>query len=112
MTEGFLIEAGTVSRVELLGDAFDAIREIVGGYIEPIVSSDGRVTLWCNEDGKPLCLPENGVATALWWRLVPTAPRNDRLVGPVVVTGAQDEDGVGSPPDDVADIFRSWVNPA
>lgn len=111
MTNAFLLEAGKVTRLELEGNTFDAIRAVIGGYIEPISSADGRVTLWCNEDGKPLMLPGNAVATALWWKVKPSAPRDDRLRGPVVVTGAQDGDDILPAPADLEEMFESWVNP-
>lgn len=111
MTTAFLIEAGKVTPIELPGNTFDAIREVICGYIEPITSDDGRVTLWCNEDGKPLMLPANAVATSLWRKVKSAAPRDDRLRGPVVVTGAQDGDDILPAPADLEAMFESWVNP-
>ncbi len=90
---------GAVADVELAD--FDDIRKSINGYVEAIASRDGRVMFWCNEDGGPLGLAANGLATALWWRLDPRAPRHTRLVGPVVITGAMSDDDDGG---EIADV--------
>lgn len=83
---------------------FDAIVAAVGGYVEPIHC--GNVVLWCNEDGRMLGLPNNAVATALWWRIAP-ASKGPRLVGTVVVTGPNGE-AIAAVPDDIAELLEAW----
>jgi hypothetical protein len=100
------IRDGAVTK--LAGATFDEVRDLVGGYVQPAYSADGRTILWCNEDGQPLGLTPNSVATALWWHVNPAA-KPQRLVGPVVVTGG-DPDNLGPVPADVAAILDDWRN--
>lgn len=101
---------GAVADVELAD--FDAIRKSIVGYIEGIECRGGQVMFWCNEDGGPLGLAANGLATALWWRLDPTAPRHVRLVGPVIITGEMDDDVAGEEiadvPADIAELMAAY----
>ena len=98
---------GAVTGMELAD--FDAIRTAVGGWVEIITSRDGRVVFWCNEDGRPLGLNPNGLATALWWRVDQAAQRDIRLVGPVIVTGAMgDDDSIADVPGDVAELMAAY----
>lgn len=71
-----------------------ALQGYVGGYIEALISADGEVTFWCNEEGKIHGLPVNQLATAYWWQLDPQMRGVDTLRGDVVLTGGMD--GVGS----------------
>jgi hypothetical protein len=103
----YLIGDGTVTKLGSI--TFDGIREAIGGYVEPVYSADGQTILWCNEDGKPMGLPNNRVATSLWWHINPAAPRLP-LVGPVVVTGG-DPDNLEPVPAEVAAILDDWRNP-
>jgi hypothetical protein len=95
---------------ELSSITFDEIRESIGGYIEPVYSADGRTTIWCNEDGKPMGLPRNGLATALWWHLNPAVRRTQWLVGPVIVTGGSSDD-IQPVQAAVAKVLDDWRNP-
>lgn len=111
MIKAILIQPdGAVADVELAD--FGAICKAINGYIEAIASRDGRVMFWCNEDGGPLGLAANGLATALWWRIDPTAPRHTRLVGPVVMTGAMSDDGdddeIANVPTDIAELMAAY----
>lgn len=101
---------GTVTKLHE-PSTFDGIRAIIDGYVELIRSADGRTLLWCDEDAKPLNLPANGVATALWWQLNPAAPRNDRLRGTIVVTGPMYDDSINPVPGDLAEQFATWRSP-
>ena len=64
---------------------------LVGGYIEATHgyrNSDGhdedapRITFYLNEEGKIHQLPENGLATALWWHYNRNAIGRDYLAAP------------------------------
>ena len=102
---------GTVDQIELAD--FDAIRKSIDGYVEGIECRDGAI-FWCNEDGGPLGLAANGLATALWWRLDPTAPRHTRLVGPVIITGDMGDDDdaaddeIADVPTDIAELMAAY----
>lgn len=90
--------------VALPANSFDAIRQAINGYVEPIVCKN--VVLWADEDGRLLKLPENAVATALWWHLQPQA-KGQTLVGTVVVTGPNG-DIIGPVPANIAKMLESW----
>lgn len=76
-----------------IGGNWRALSKYVGGYIEAVHSTDARITLWCNEEGKLQHLPANVVATFLWWSLNESAQWHDVLCGDVVVTGGTGSDG-------------------
>ena len=101
----FLIDNGEVKHLDAI--TFDRIRELIGGYIEPVNTK--HATLWCNEDGQPLGLPANGLATALWWHL-DAKRKGQRLVGPVVVTGTGVDD-ISPVPADVVALLTDWRTP-
>lgn len=103
---------GTVTPL-LEPQTFDSIRETINGYVELIHGADGNTVIWCDEDAKPMNLPSNAVATALWWQVNPAAPHNDLLRGTVIITGSMDDDDTINPiPADVADQFAAWQSPA
>jgi hypothetical protein len=64
----------------------DALKEIVGGYIE-LVPWIEDFTVWCNEEGKVDGLPINYRADYIFG--IP----EDTLVGNIVVLGSESEDG-------------------
>lgn len=66
------------------------LQHSVGGYIEAVYPN-AKTTLWCNEEGARLGLPNNRVASQLWARLQP--PAAGVLRGTVVVTGGSDGRG-------------------
>ncbi len=107
MITAYVIKDGSVTTAADI--TFDGIREAIGGYVEGVYSADGNTTLWCNEDGKPLALPKNGIATALWWHVNPAA-HGQYLHGPVVVTGG-DPDEIQTVPENVAAVLDDWRNP-
>ena len=61
------------------------------GHTDPDQAAD--VAFFCNEEGKIHNMPENEVATALWWLLNPDARGIDYLRGVVVVTGGANGNG-------------------
>jgi len=103
----YRIYDGAVTK--LAGITFDGIRKTIGGYVEPVYSADGKTTLWCNEDGKPMGLPKNGLASALWWHINPAA-NGQYLLGPIVVTGGNPDD-IQEVPAEVAVLLDEWRNP-
>jgi hypothetical protein len=87
----YIIKPGDTEATETTVPVHDWLRpmqERIGGYVQPVPNEDGRVTFWCDEDGKPRGLPVNGLATAYWWGVTPAAINVDTLNGPVVITGA------------------------
>lgn len=98
---GIVIEPGYPMTVRYLDNVkLEALQEAVGGWIEHVLTDD-TVTLWVNEEGKMRDLQFNYWGNELW-KLVDTQHHFsdwDTLVGPVVVTGYEDEDGetVGLP---------------
>lgn len=88
------------------------LQGLVGGYIQATYgyrNSDGhdddapRITFYLNEEGKIHHLPENGLATALWWHYNRNAIGRDYLVGPVVIVG-----GAGDAPALPADVVHTY----
>lgn len=72
------------------------LQGIVGGWIEGLSSADGKVTFFCNEEGKLQGLARNETATRLWWALNPAMAGYDSLCGAVVVTGGADASGAAT----------------
>ena len=68
---------GTTKEIE--GTSLKAMQEAVGGYIQIIGTTDGRLMV-LNEDGKRLELPFNEKATSMV-RLFP----NDYIAGDVII---------------------------
>lgn len=97
---------GTYSLAPFDGDG-DALREVVGGWIEPI-PTDSRVTMWCNEDGKGMGLPVNRLAMDVWiyYDDYGCLADGDFLVGNVVITGGVDSHGDTL---DLSEADRAWV---
>jgi len=56
----------------------DELQEIVGGYIQIVSASDGRIIV-LNEEGKLIGLPINPIATQLFF------PGQDVIVGNVLI---------------------------
>lgn len=84
------------------------LQALIGGWVEAVSSSDGRVTFWVNEEGKIKGLPVNELATAFWWALCPEAVDVDTLCGTVVITGGFGPDGETlGVPDDVAKMIAN-----
>jgi hypothetical protein len=103
-----IIVADEEYRVEKFDGDGDALRAVVGGWIEPAPSME-HVTVWVNEDGKGLRLPINRLAMDVWLRWDVYQCQvigGDWIAGNAVVTG-----GVG-PNGETLDIpadVRRWV---
>jgi hypothetical protein len=85
---------GTVEAHKLSGDLtadFNLIRNAVEGFVERVPISDYTQLMWVNEEGKLRGLPHNPKAQTLWdsqW-----GAGTDRIVGNVVITGDDTEEG-------------------
>lgn len=95
-------------RVENFDGDGDAVRAVLGGWMEPAPSHES-VTLWVNEDGKGLRLAVNRLAMDVWIRwdvhrcmLVD----GDFLAGNVVVTGGAGPHGETL---DLPPAARAWI---
>ena len=103
-----IVDVAGPYRVEEFDGDGDALREIVGGWLEPAPSHES-VTVWVNENGKELGLPINRLAMDVWLRWdvyrCMTLGR-DWLAGNVVVTGGVDRNGETL---DLSDDARRWV---
>jgi len=88
-----LIQPDTGGELYTIVDNAKTFTRIVGGPIEAVYSTDGRITFFGNENGKISELPVNRLATALWWKTNSAAVGFDVLRGPVVITGGPDAAG-------------------
>jgi hypothetical protein len=57
-----------------------------------MVSLSEELTLWLNEEGKIRGLPHNFFGQFLWDNFLPVY-QEDFIVGDIVITGGQDEEG-------------------
>ena len=96
---------GTVERETLTGNGseqFATIQKVVEGWVERAPLEDYTLLMWVNEEGKLKGLPHNPLAQRLWdkeW-----GAGTDTIVGNVVITGDDDEEGeTGGLPEGVAD---------
>lgn len=79
------------------------LQEIVGGYIEDIVTQ--HCVFWCDEERKLKEYKTNILATYLWWNLCPPIEGKDVLQGTVFVTGNADGEWALPVPDNVIEYF-------
>lgn len=103
-TEGV---SGVYAVREFTGELVE-LQAAVGGWVEA-VPSDGRVTLWVNEEGKLDGLPVNRLAMDVWlrWDVYGCVTiGGDWLAGNVVVTGGV---GRGGRTLDLPAAARGWV---
>lgn len=112
--QALVIKAGqrTESDIRTIATDLHTLQGLVNGYIEATYryrNSDGhdedapRMTFYLNEQGKIHQLPENGLATALWWHYNRDAIGRDFLVGTVVIVG-----GAGDAPTLPADVVDTY----
>lgn len=83
---------GSVNEVFAEWD-YDQINKEVGGYIEPVSFGENDYFAFVNEEGKLLNLPENKIATELWYNSGQTILLGDYLAGDAVFFGETDENG-------------------
>ena len=106
----------TESGIRTLTTDLHTLQGLVGGYIEATHgyrNSGGhdedapRITFYLNEEGKIHQLPENGLATALWWHYNRNAIGRDYLAGTVVIVGGAGD--APTLPPDVVDTYNRLV---
>lgn len=84
---------GTLSESQVKPNDLTAMQAAVGGYIESVPYWDSflhngqprRCWAICNEEGKIQGLPDNLIATTLWFQNVPSMKGRDILVGDVAL---------------------------
>jgi Domain of unknown function (DUF3846) len=69
---------------------YNVIKQAVGGWLESI-HLDNDLTLYINEEGKLLGLPQNPIATAFFASYY--GLHQDVIVGDVIFVGGVDEEG-------------------
>jgi predicted extracellular nuclease len=72
---------------------YTQIKEEVGGLIEAVHFGDNFYFCYANEEGKLIGLPENQIATDLWYQSGQVIMLGDYIAGDVVFFGGIDEDG-------------------
>jgi hypothetical protein len=79
----------------------------VGGYVERVPLGNHTMLMWLNEEGKIHSLPYNPTAQTLWDREY--GEGTDYIVGTVVITGEDDDDGntVGLTDSQIADLAQA-----
>lgn len=76
-----------------LGDKFADLAELykaTGCDMIQMIEVDG-VTMWLDEEGKLTGKPANKIATQMFWNTY--GPYSDVIVGDVLITGDEDEQG-------------------
>lgn len=99
MSEVLVINTdGTMKVEKLTGDPsvdWKLFQETVGGYFERVPLANYTQLMWVNEEGKIIGLPHNPLAQKLWdmeW-----GEGTDVVVGNVIITGEDTEEGETSP---------------
>lgn len=89
---------------------YDQINKAVGGWIEAVYFPGYKAEAYINEEGKILGLPENVVATNVWYNSGAKVLLGDYLAGDVVIFGEVDEEGNNTevPLEIVAEISNEW----
>lgn len=72
---------------------YEEINNEVGGWIEAVDFGDKPYFAYINEEGKLLNLPENGMATDLWYESGQRVLIGDYIAGDAVFFGSVDSDG-------------------
>lgn len=83
---------GSVNEVFAEWD-YDQISKEVGGYIEAVYFNNNDYFAYVNEEGKMLNLPENKIATELWYNSGRRILLGDYLAGDAVFFGEIDDNG-------------------
>ena len=83
---------GSVNEVWAEWD-LDQIQQEVGGYISSVSFGDKKYFAYINDEGKLMNLPENVIATDLWYDSGQTILLGDYLCGNAVFFGEVDDEG-------------------
>lgn len=89
---------------------YDQINRAVGGWIQAVYFPHYKAEAYVHEEGKVIGLPENVVATNVWYNSGAQILLGDFLVGDVVFFGEVDEEGNNTevPAEIVAEISNEW----
>lgn len=91
-TRGFVLKTdGDMKYVEV--ESYKDIQNIVGGFIEAISFGDNKYFCYANEEAKLLELPENKLATDLWYNSGQRILLGDFIAGDVIFFGGVDAEG-------------------
>ena len=72
---------------------YSNLQKIVDGYFEVVRFGDKPYFCYCNEEGKIVNLPENLVATDLWYNSGQVVMIGDYIAGTVIFFGNPDMEG-------------------
>lgn len=73
--------------------SYEEINQFVGGWVEAVTFGDKEYFAYINEEGKLLSLPENKIATTMWYESGRRILLGDYLAGNAVFFGSIDENG-------------------
>jgi len=79
----------TTEILDLEEDSLEKLQGAVGGLIQAVDLHD-NLTLWCNEEGKLIGLPNNVIGTHMWEK---SFGMTDIIMGDIVFTGGTDDEG-------------------
>lgn len=79
----------TTEILDLEDDSLKKLQGAVGGWVQAVDLRDD-LTLWCNEEGKLIGLPNNVIGTHLWEK---SFGMTDVIMGDIVFTGGTDDEG-------------------
>lgn len=101
----------TEQEIKLLDQDFDldVIQSYLGGLIEAVSfgSHNSRFFAYINEEGKLIGLPENKIATSVWYSSGERVMIGDYLAGNALFFGQIDDEGNETDvPDDLIDFFE------
>ena len=101
----------TEQEIKLLDQDFDlsVIQSYLGGLIEAVSfgSHNSHFFAYINEEGKLIGLPENKIATSVWYNSGERVMIGDYLAGNVLFFGQIDDEGDETDvPDDLIEFFK------
>jgi hypothetical protein len=79
----------TTELFDLEGATLEKLQDAVGGWVQAVDLRDD-LTLWCNEEGKLIGLPNNVIGTHMWEK---SFGMTDVIMGNIVFTGGTDDEG-------------------
>ena len=79
----------TTELFDLEGETLEKLQDAVGGWVQAVDLRDD-LTLWCNEEGKLIGLPNNVIGTHMWEK---SFGMTDVIMGNIVFTGGTDDEG-------------------
>ena len=93
MTKGLILHLdGEIEEFDYQSN-YREIQRIVDGYFEVVRFGDKPYTCYCNDEGKLIRLPQNKIATDLWYDSGQVIMIGDYIAGTVVFFGYPDSEG-------------------